>query len=246
MNPEGELVSRFGRSGEGPGEFDLAFQVIPLSDGGVVVPDAGHTAFHIFGPSGGFERMVRFSASPSDRNPLGVVAAALEPREFKADRDGGILSRITTKSEMEIDTIGQSFGMKMTEGPRQVERVLLDGEAMRTEVVVSGWTPLEAAFGMDIGVGEGRGGDPLSMSGGAQVMAFVPQFFFDALPGGGVALSGLVGLHHQDRRPGWRRHPRATPPATHPSGSRSAFAGTTGRGSWTPWAQASVETKTTR
>ena len=58
---QGNLVRRFGRVGEGPGEFSKngTWTLAVCSGGGIVVYDANRRAFVLFGPDGEFERTVR-------------------------------------------------------------------------------------------------------------------------------------------------------------------------------------------
>jgi len=64
---EGNPVRRFGRLGEGPGEFGgdaapaLTFAV--LVDGRIAVFDAGRRHFVVFGPDGKFERQIRLGGT---------------------------------------------------------------------------------------------------------------------------------------------------------------------------------------
>lgn len=59
VDPQGSLVRRFGRRGDGPGELSgeaWAFSV--WRDGRIAVYDAGKRAFVVFGADGGFDRQV--------------------------------------------------------------------------------------------------------------------------------------------------------------------------------------------
>ena len=68
VNPAGDLAGEYGRSGEGPGEFRAPRQMIVWPDGATLVEDIMHMGYHVFGPGGGFERMVRDEAG-SDMRP---------------------------------------------------------------------------------------------------------------------------------------------------------------------------------
>lgn len=68
VNPAGDLAGEYGRSGEGPGEFRAPRQMIVWPDGATLVEDIMHMGYHVFGPGGGFERMVRDEVG-SDMRP---------------------------------------------------------------------------------------------------------------------------------------------------------------------------------
>ena len=171
VSPRGELVATFGRTGDGPGEFRSVGAMVALADGRVVVSDVGHAGYHIFGSDGGFERMVRFPGGQPSLDPTSRVfwSGDEEARILRADRSGNLLSRMPRTTSVSVDTTGGIISTRgnTVEGPRQVERILLDGDEARTEIVVTGWDP----------------------PGPTRLVAFAPKFLFDALPGGGVAYS---------------------------------------------------------
>lgn len=68
VDPAGGLAGEFGRSGDGPGEFRAPRQMIVWPDGATLVEDIMHMGYHVFGPAGAFERMVRDEAG-SDMRP---------------------------------------------------------------------------------------------------------------------------------------------------------------------------------
>ena len=172
VSPRGELVATFGRMGDGPGEFRSVGAMVALADGRVVVSDVGHGGYHIFGSEGEFERLVRFPGGLPSLNPVLRAYWRVDERAriLRADRSGNLLSRMartTRVSESESTGAVISARGEAVEGPRQVERILLDGDEARTEIVVTGWNP----------------------PGPTRLVAFAPKFLFDALPGGGVAYS---------------------------------------------------------
>ena len=93
VDPRGTPVRRFGRKGEGPGEFRDATEAFALPDGRTVVPDNGHFAYHVFAPGGSFERMVRYPGVGPNHNRIPAGSPAAQPRTWnprlrKADRCG--------------------------------------------------------------------------------------------------------------------------------------------------------------
>lgn len=171
VSPRGELLATLGRTGDGPGEFRLVAAMVALADGRVVVSDLGHAGYHIFGSDGEFERLVRFADDPRSLDPVLRVFWNGEEgaRILRADRRGNLLSRLPGTTSVSVDSTGGRISGRgnTVEGPRQVERILLDGDEARTEIVVTGWDP----------------------PGPTRLVAFAPKFLFDALPGGGVVYS---------------------------------------------------------
>ena len=187
VDADGALVAEFGRRGDGPGEFrGAATRLIALGDGRVAVPDNGHGGYHVFGADGEWQGMVRFW-----RDEAGDVSMRMpevvQNRRWVADRQGGLLSRVAHVAGMTMDSVELSMFMSETEGPRQVERVLLEGDEARHEVVVSGWTPPGVERARLIGMGDLME-DALEL-GDPGAPALLPKFLFVALPDGGIAYS---------------------------------------------------------
>ena len=131
VDPSGHLVAAFGRTGDGPGEFREANQAFALADGRTVVPDKGHFAYHVFGPEGEFERMVRFpGAGPRHDLPAGMTPSA-NPRIRKPDRDGTFLSRVISVWDVQRQPNTAEGRISIEPGPREVARVEFEGEEAR-------------------------------------------------------------------------------------------------------------------
>ena len=79
----GGFLREFGRSGQGPGEFDYPVGFAVLRDGTTVVRDLGHRAYQLFDASGQYLRMVRTSDSP------GVAASSGDGRTPSSTRPRG-------------------------------------------------------------------------------------------------------------------------------------------------------------
>ncbi len=184
----GDVVAEFGRRGEGPGEFrGIVLQLFSLADGRVAIPDKGQGAYHVFGPDGELQRMVRMLRGASG-NQLGAdaLAGADELRELVPDRTGNLFSRVAKVTETAFDTTTMVVAITEREGPREVQRLLLDGDEVSYTPVVSGWVPPGAGTPRVIELGFG---DTEAGSSGNAPIAFLPKLLFTGLPDGGIAYS---------------------------------------------------------
>lgn len=162
VDSAGELVTRFGRRGGGPGEFKRATEAFALADGRIVVADLGILAYHIFGPDRTFERRVRYPGVGEVvvLTPLRRPSGA-DPRLRKVDRwQGGLILRITDVWRVQMDSLTREGSVEVVPGPREVLRVDLAGENAAEEVIARGTNPDREA-----------------------------PFLFGPLPGGAVAFS---------------------------------------------------------
>ena len=165
VDPRGTLVRRFGRKGEGPGEFRDATEAFALPDGRTVVPDNGHFAYHVFAPGGSFERMVRYPGVGPNHNRTPAETPARNPRLRMADRwSGDLILRVTRVWEVQIDSVTRQGSIRIVDGPLQVLRLHLGEEDSREDTV-------SAVMSRDDDAG------------------FQTQFLFGPLPGGAVAIS---------------------------------------------------------
>ena len=114
VDPAGGLAGEFGRSGEGPGEFRAPRQMIVWPDGTTLIEDILHMGYHVFGPGGVFERMVRDEAG-SDMRP---------------ERTGGRA------------VIGGSWDASVGEG-RAIVRYDLSSAEVEEQTLVEVWQPRE-------------------------------------------------------------------------------------------------------
>lgn len=151
----GGFVRRFGRPGEGPGEFTphntSTMGLAVLRDGRTVVFQQG---FHLFDADGEFERRVRMP----DR------AMTFMPSLDADRREETVLARGEVRS-ISVDWLRRaaSEDRLRASDSRPVVRLVLKGDEVVQDTVVSAWKP----------------------SGEASV--FVPTLAAGALPGGGVA-----------------------------------------------------------
>ncbi len=167
----GGFVTEFGRPGEGPGEFRAATSAVTFRDGTMVVADYGHRAYHVFRPGGEFDRMVRFPAETEPESP-GTRTYLL--RATAGETLLGYPKRAVTFQQGETPGGGSSFSMRQREGPRVLERLGVDGNAVRAEEIVSAWAPAE-------------------FEQVNRVAAFTPKLLFDVLPDGGFVFTDSTG-----------------------------------------------------
>lgn len=120
VDASGHHVRTFGRPGQGPGEFQRAMQLVVWEDGRTLVGDL--TGYHVFGPGGEYERMVR------ETGGFGVVTRA----DLRPERTGSqtVLAR----------------------DDRAVLRVNMSLDEVQRQVLVEAWAPrasVEGPFAVD-------------------------------------------------------------------------------------------------
>ena len=167
VDTDGALIREIGRTGEGPGEFRSATEMVAMEGGGVVVADLGHRAYHLFGPNGDFMRMVRMGGDPSSTT---VVSAHMAQR--------GADALITVSGGRTIAFSGFIVsGGEMPRPPdpttRPILRILLAGEEVVRDTIVNGWLPPTGQ----------------SETGSSRELEFSPELYWGALPDGTVAFS---------------------------------------------------------
>ena len=191
----GAFLREFGTSGEGPGEFKYPTSYGVMRDGTTVVRDLGHQSYHIFGPSGAFERMVR--------NRVGITQ----------DSGGGVgVTTIATSTPIQVDPRGGAVytwdpvslnAPAGTSPHRAISRHSLDGEDVQTETVVEAWQPPREApedlitVSGNAPVVEGPGGQQASLGdlfkgltkGLTRPPHFEPPLLMGLLPDGGIVYS---------------------------------------------------------
>jgi hypothetical protein len=171
VDARGQFVREIGKAGEGPGELRMPASFVVMRDGTVVVADAGHRAYTLFGPDGEYDRMVS----------MGGDGGIIRIGQMQADPGG--LGFVTGGGNQMMMSMRSGPG---EEGPAQpttrpVEHVSLDGGTAGTQVIADGWLPPRPP--------------PEEMSGGgisfrmavAGPRVFEPGMLVGALPGGAVA-----------------------------------------------------------
>ena len=115
VDAAGGLVTEFGRAGDGPGEFRGVSRMAVWPDGRILVEDLRRLAYHVFGPDGKFERMVRVA-----RGNLGI----------------------TMRYPLLTDRTGAPTLVGPAE--RSILRADLSSEEMREDVLLEAWDPRDA------------------------------------------------------------------------------------------------------
>ena len=215
----GSLLREFGRSGDGPGEIrtQMAFGV--TRDGRVVSHDMAHNAYQVFGPTGDFIRQVSLGETSGGTIVFGesgggrIMTAgsirltgqgSLSPLHLAPDGAFAITSegvggamRDLERSVMAAMTemgIGIEGGMGDEEDPAEtgttpIERHVLGGESVATDVIIRAWVPPELSAGEVQTEGSAtRGTMSLSIMRGP-LRAFEPSLHYGLLPNGTVVYS---------------------------------------------------------
>ena len=175
FDADGSFVHTFGRSGQGPGEFNMPLNLAVMRDGTAVVGDLGHRAYQLFDESGAFARMVRMEMS----------GLAVAQSDMHTDPGGnGVYA---------VPALGGAMGRPGTDPPasRPIIRLGLEGDIVRLDTVAEGWlppppeTPDTRIPGVEV---EGR---PVTLRdlGMGQSSVFEPQVLIGVLPGGRVVYS---------------------------------------------------------
>ena len=98
VDPEGGLVTEFGRSGDGPGEFRAPRQMIVWPDGTTLVEDIMHMGYHVFAPGGRFERILRTELG-SDMRPERVGRRSVVGGSWESSADNRPILRFDLSLE---------------------------------------------------------------------------------------------------------------------------------------------------
>ena len=119
VGPDGDFLREFGRSGEGPGEFQSAMDMVVMPDGRVVIADMGHRAYHIFAPGGDLERMVRMGGTS-------------QVRRMYPEAGGESVVRGARMLGFSFQATGGGT-LGFANDPRSIERIFLTGDEATVE-----------------------------------------------------------------------------------------------------------------
>ncbi len=162
ISPQGELVRRIGREGQGPGEFVMPSAMAVLDDGSVTVYDMARRNYSFLQPDGTFIRSVPTDMMADAGIPAGRTRAS-----------GGTV--FTEFRGLDIDTGNPG------EDPKNGDKILV------RSLTSAGWNNTRAEM-MNPGIRaefmSRPGEQSISMGGGP---AFMPNIDWDVLPSGAVA-----------------------------------------------------------
>lgn len=179
FDASGNFLRQFGSAGEGPGEFNVPVGFAVTRDGTTIVADAGHRAFQLFGPDGGFLRMVR--ASEEGRGGFSMSLLA-DPRG-----DAVFTGNFGNRRGF----IGGGDADPPTSRP--VTRIGLGGEVAGADTVVEAWLPPRAEAEIklpgNIRIGSGGGRAASALRGLKQPLVFEPPLLAGVLPDGSIVHS---------------------------------------------------------
>ena len=170
VDGDGTLIRRIGRDGDGPGEFRDITGIAVMEDGRLAVRDLSHRAYHVFGPDGEFERMVRMGGNPS----IALAGLLIGQRGANAVITTPIGSRAFATRGTRVE--GQPF-RRDPAASRPIELVSLAGEEIVTDTIHDGWLP------------PGRAGTDPNLFGLPRPLTFTPRLHWGVLPDGSVAFA---------------------------------------------------------
>jgi len=171
VGPDGQLIREYGRSGEGPGEFEDARWVGVAERGRAIVFDYQRNGFHIFDSDGEIERLVRlpgdYSFMPEQLDVLPGGGIALVPN--------GTVTAFSLAAALAGNL--SATATATATATRPVVRLVADGDAVRTDTLALAWMPSLEQLRFR------------SPSGRDQERRLTPPLLVGVLPGGGVAFS---------------------------------------------------------
>ena len=199
--PDGSLVREFGKMGWERGEFRGPGSFALLPGGRSAVSDSEHSGYLIFGPTGDYERMVRFPRRAGGDMMSMMMAPGMMPglQTMDGGRAGDFIYK-TTNATVNMDLDEESFSVEISaEGPSGViERVSLAGNRISTDTVVRAWRPsegLSVRTAMSANPAAMTGDDPssgFSLGDMELPWIFAPPFEYGVLPDGGLAYIDTV------------------------------------------------------
>ena len=189
IGPGGELMRTIGRAGEGPGEFQIASDMVVWRDGRVAVADGGHNAYQVFSPAGELEHFVGMGGGD---NPMAAMTTLRT--DIRGTPDGGAL---VAQGMPEIiggmsGMLAEMMGAEAEDGERVddrgLERLDLSGDVVVAEPILRGWSPpSEPAEELSLDDMMDPSAVITLMMG--QLTLYKPALLWDLLPDGTIAYS---------------------------------------------------------
>ena len=193
----GAFVREFGSSGQGPGEFSRPTSYAVMRDGTTVVGDIGHRGYQLFDETGAFLRLVRGGGGGSTGSAGSAASAGAASSIMAvapADRTGPAGGAVYTVG----GGIAFMIGGAAQDQPdhRPINRVGLEGEGARRDVVVEAWLPprgeqeLQISGNLSVSVGSGGQATTLRRNNAvSRPSIFEPGLLKGLLPDGGIVHS---------------------------------------------------------
>ena len=192
IGPGGELVRTIGRAGEGPGEFQLAADMVVWRDGRMAVADGGHNAYQVFSSAGELEHFVGMGGSD---NPLAAMTTMR--MDIRGTPDGGALVAQGTPEIIGgmsgmFAEVAEMMGVEVEDGDRVddrgLERLDLSGDVVVAEPILRAWSPpSEPAEELTMDDMTDASAVVTQMLG--QLTHYKPALLWDLLPDGTIAYS---------------------------------------------------------
>ena len=189
IGPGGELVRTIGGAGEGPGEFQLAADMVVWRDGRMAVADMGHNAYQVFSPAGELEHFVGMGGGG------GPLAAMTTMRmDIRGTPDGGALvaqgmpDMLGGMFDAMAEFTGAEAGDDDGVDDRGLERLDLSGDVVVAVPILQAWSPpSEPAEELTLD-------DMMDISAVVtqtvrQSTLYKPALLWDLLPDGSIAYS---------------------------------------------------------
>lgn len=189
IGPGGELVRMIGGAGEGPGEFQLATDMVVWRDGRMAVADGGHNAYQVFSPTGELEHFVGMGGGG------GPLAAMTTMRmDIRGTPDGGALVAQGMPNMLGgmFDAIAEMTGGETDDDDgvddRGLERLDLSGDVIVAVPILQTWSlPSEPAE--ELTMEDMTDVSAVLRQTIGQATQYLPALLWDLLPDGTIAYS---------------------------------------------------------
>lgn len=186
---DGRLIMSTGRRGEGPGEFQIPYDLLVWRDGRFVVPDLGHAAYQAFSSDGRLEGFVRMDKQPNPLEAAGYLGRVIRPGPQGTTLYAqGMLNAVRHLLGSEVrELLGMAEAATEVD-ERGIERIDLSGEVAEARTVLKAWRPPRDEPSEEVTVRDLA--DPSTLVeafGGSRY--YEPRLHWDILPDGTVAYS---------------------------------------------------------
>lgn len=198
IDPRGEHLRSVGRSGEGPGEFGLPFQLVVWRDGRFAVSDIPRNTIQVFAPDGRFERVLR----TGEQGTL---------RAIRPDPQGAALFVQGSSQNASLSAFGELLGREPSRDSIDdfgIGRIDLTAEEFVIQPLLQAWraprddAPEEAPEQLTLNDLLDEAKRNALTFGRVEGRFFEPQLRWDILPDGTIAYSDSSAYAVKFVRPG--------------------------------------------